>query len=168
MFPLPVLSWQTKLIVIAGIFLIGVASGGRVHSWMVDADEKDSIEQGLQTTTELHKDSAKIIKQRDAKEDEVRVVYRTIYQRINDAPSDRVCFTPDSLKLWNDAIAGADSHRPKPAEAAEPADPIGASEKDILRNGAENFEKCRINSLFHNALIDKVESLDGKMCVCKE
>ena len=78
-----------------------------------------------------------------------------------------MCFADaESLSLWNRAIAGADTIRAEPArEATENADVIATVEQ-VLTNAAENFETCNSNAIKHNALIDKVDSLQGKMCVC--
>jgi hypothetical protein len=168
MFPLPILSWQTKLIIVLGVFLIGVASGWRVHSWRVDAQAASQMKQDLDVQGELHDDSARIVKARDEAEVKERVVYRTIYRSIPNETDNRVCFTPDALSLWNDAIAGADTHRREPAGTTGENGPVGATDRDLLYNATENFERCNRNSRNHSALIDKVQSLKGKMCVCGE
>jgi hypothetical protein len=150
------------------IVLASFTAGWTVHKWKEGYLAAQQLEEGIELSTEGNQISDRIIEQRDAAEVEERVVYRTIEKRINDEATDRVCFSPNALSLWNDAIAGADSHRPEPeAQAAGDGAP-GASEKDILRNAAENFERCNRNSRDHNALIDKVESLEGKMCYCSD
>jgi hypothetical protein len=163
-----ILSWQTKLIIFLAALAISFTAGWRVHSWKTDAAAVGAVETVIQANTKLNKESGAIVEKMQAEEQQVRIVYRTIHERIDNAPSDRVCFSPESLSMWNDAIAGADSHRQKPAGAAGGTGAAEASEKDILRNGTTNFEKCKRNNILHNALIDKVESLEGKMCVCQE
>lgn len=163
------ISWQTKLIVFVAALAISFTAGWRVHEKFEQANTVPVIKQAIKTNTKLQKKSDQIVEKKLAKEQEVRIVYRTIHERIDNAPSDRVCFSPESLSMWNDAIsAGADTHRPKPQGKAGGDAAAGASEKDILRNATTNFEICNRNSIRHNALIDQVEALEGKMCVCQE
>ena len=72
-----------------------------------------------------------------------------------------MCFSPESLSLWNRAIAGADSNRAEPTREAAAIDT--ATSKQILSNASDNFETCNSNSVKHNALIDKIDTLKGKM-----
>ena len=77
-------------------------------------------------------------------------------------------FTSDSLKLWNDSIAGADNNRTEPAGEAAKNAAVVATVEEVLTNAAENFETCNGNAVKHNALIDKVETLKNKMCICSK
>lgn len=169
MLPIPAISIQTKILIVISVFLIGMGTGWRVCNAFNASDQLQSTNHALEVGQDLHKDSVKIVDKRDDQAEKERIVYRTIYRRINDEATDRVCFSSNSLSLWNAAITGADQYRRKPDEEAARADASGgeeASERDILTNAAENFEACRLNSIDHLALIDKVRSLQGKMCVC--
>lgn len=157
--------WKGWLIFAA----IGFASGWQVHSWKVGAAEGQSIKQALKVAQELNVKADKIVEAKLEQEQAVRVVYRTIRERVKDVQDDRVCFTSESLSLWNDAIAGADTHRSEPAGEAGKDDPPEieqATTKDILDNAATNYEICNSNSVKHNALIDAVASISGKVCSC--
>lgn len=156
---------QTKLLIAIGLLLAGFATGWQVHGWKYDAAESNQIKQDIKQGAKIAEESAPIITKRDEAKDNTVIVYRTIKERINAEPDNRVCFTNDSLSMWNDAIAGADSDRSKPAEKADTVEAT-ATVREVLNNAADNFETCNLNSLDHNALIDKVESLKGKMCVC--
>lgn len=158
-------SWKGWLIFLA----LGFSSGWQVHSWKVGAAEGQSIKQGLKVAQELNVKADKIVETKIEQEQAIKIVYRTIRERVKDVQDDRVCFTGESLSLWNDAIAGADQNRSEPArEAGEtPAPPAKeATVTEILDNAAMNYEICNSNSVKHNALIDEVNSLKGGMCVC--
>jgi hypothetical protein len=148
------------------IVVASFTAGWTVHMWKEGYFDNEQLKDDIKVSEKENKTSDRIIGQRDQVEIKERVVYRTIFKRIENETSDNVCFSPNSLSLWNSAIAGADSHRPKPEETPPADGAAGASEKDILRNAAENFERCNANFRDHNALIDKVESLEGKMCYC--
>lgn len=162
------LSSKIKLGLIA-ILVIGAFVGGwTVHGWKTDAGAARSINRDLKTSQTLNVQSEKIIETKQAKEQEIKIVYRDIKHEIREQADDRICFTHDSLQLWNAAITGADSHRVEPVgEAAETA-AVVATVEEVLTNAAENFETCNSNSVKHNALLDKLQTLKGKMCVCSE
>jgi len=159
------ISLQTKILIAIGLLVIGFGTGWMVKGKFYAAAEVSQVKQDIKQGTKLAEESAPIITKRDEAKDKTLVVYRDIKERNNNAPDNRVCFTSDSLSMWNDAIAGANSDRPKPVEKTEPVEAT-ATVREIINNAADNFETCNLNSLDHNALIDKVESLKGKMCVC--
>lgn len=151
------------------VFSVGFAFGWQVQGWKKDAELTRRIAQAKKTTQKLNVKVDEIVVAKQEQEQKIKVVYRTIRERIHDAPDDRVCFDRDALKLWNDAVAGADSHRPEPAAATGEPAAFAAEEAtltDILDNAATNYEICNTNSTKHNALIDAVESFKGKLCVC--
>lgn len=158
---------QIKLAALLVALAVSFGAGWQVHSWRVDAQANAQTNKGIDKSIEDHKNTIEIVTKRDDKEIKERVIYRTIREKINEVPTDNVCFSPESLSLWNDAIKGADTDRAKSTKETAAVDPVAATEKDILRNAAENFETCRVNSLNHSALIDKVESLKGQMCYCE-
>lgn len=150
------------------ILVLGAFIGGwAVHGWKTDAAAARSISRDLKTTQTLSTKAEEIIETKQAKEKEIRIVYRDIYHKIHEQADDRICFTHDSLQLWNAAITGADNNRTEPdGETTENAAVI-ATVEEVLTNAAENFETCNSNSVKHNALIDKLDTIKGKMCVCK-
>lgn len=154
------------------IFLVlGFGAGWQAHGWRFDAAEGQSIKHGLKVAQELNVKADEVVEAKIEQEQAVRIVYRTIKEKINDVQDDRVCFTSESLSLWNAAVSGADTHRPEPAGEAREASPAAdeqATTKEVLGNAATNFEICNSNSIKHNALIDAVESYKGKMCVCDQ
>lgn len=160
------LSAKIKVGLIATLVLVAFIGGWTVHGWKTDAGIVRGIDKDLKTNQTLNTQGEKIIETKQAKEQEIKIVYRDIYHKIHDQADDRICFTHDSLQLWNAAISGADNHRTEPArETAENADVV-ATVEEVLTNAAENFETCNSNSVKHNALIDKIDTLKGKMCVC--
>jgi len=160
------LSAQIKIGLIAILVIGAFISGWKVHGWKTDAGIANSINRDLKTGQTLNAQSGKIIETKLAKEQEIKIVYRDIKHEIREQADDRICFTHDSLQLWNAAIAGADSHRAEPTGAAAENAAVVATVEEILTNAAENFETCNSNSVKHNALLDKLETLKGKMCVC--
>ncbi|MGB2833005.1 MAG: hypothetical protein WBC07_08610 [Methylotenera sp.] len=162
------LGWQIKLIIIALVFVAGTATGWQVHGWKFQASEGQSINQAIKTSQTLNTQAEKIIQIKQKQESEAKIVYKTIYKEIAAKNDDRICFDAESLSLWNRSIIGADNNRTEPARATPENDAIVADVKEVLTNAADNFETCNSNAIKHNALIDKVESLKGKMCVCPE
>lgn len=160
------LSGQFKIGLIAILCVLAFFSGWQVHSWRVDSNTLSKVERDIWNAEKINKQGDKIIEGKQQSESITRTIYRTIYKDIQNAQNDNICFTHDSLQLWNQAIAGSDTHREKHAGA--PNETATASTKDILENAATNFEICNLNAIKHNALIDRVESLDGKMCLCSE
>lgn len=158
------LGWQVKALALIALAVICFGSGWTVHRWKVDASANNQVNKDLKAADGIAKEGDVIIGAKQEAEQKERVVYRTIYKEINDANNNNICFTSDSLQLWNKSIAGADPVRAKPVTEAGEDDT--ATVKEVLTNAAENFEICRDNSIKHNALIDKAESLQGKMCVC--
>jgi len=157
---------KVKAAIIVVLILGAFISGWKVHSWKTDAGIANGISRDLKTSHTLGTQAEKIIETKQAKEQEIKIVYRDIYHKIREQADDSICFTHDSLQLWNAAITGADSHRAEPVrETAENA-AVVATVEEVLTNAAENFETCNSNSVKHNALIDKLDTLKGKMCVC--
>lgn len=109
-------------------------------------EERDSLEAELRT----------LESKRQENEVETRVVYRNIERKIDDATDDRICFTSDSLSLWNEAIAGKST---VPKDTAAPAQIPGAADsatdKDILQNAVANFE---IAQRYRQQIIDIIEA----------
>ena len=158
------LSLQIKALLIVGIAIASFTGGWKVHGWRSDAKQGHSITKQVKTSQALSSDSKTIIQTRIVKEREIQYVYRDIRKENNTLDDSRICFSPESLGLWNRNIAGANSNRAEPIGA--PASTDTASAEQVLSNAADNFETCNTNSVKHNALIDKIETLDGKMCVC--
>jgi len=162
------LGTNIKLGLIAALVLSAFIAGWTVHGWKTDAGIANGIKHNLKTSQELDKQGEGIIQTKQADEQEIKIVYRDIYHKIHDQADDRICFTHDSLQLWNAAITGADNNRAKPAGEATENAAVVATVEEVLTNAAENFETCNSNSVKHNALIDKLETLKGKMCVCSQ
>ena len=158
------LSLQIKALLIAGIAIASFTGGWKVHGWRTDAKQGHSIAKQVKTGQALTNASEPIIITKIEKEKEIKYVYRDIKEKIHAINDDRVCFSPESLSLWNRAIAGADSNRAEPVREATAIDTV--TSKQILSNASDNFETCNSNSVKHNALIDKIDTLKGKMCVC--
>ena len=160
------LSLQIKALLIVGIAIASFTGGWKVHGWRSDAKQGHSITKQVKTSQALSNEAKTIIQTKIVKEREIQYVYRDIKNKISNLDDNRVCFTAESLSLWNAAIAGAntDNNRAKPAGTTASTDT--ASAKEVIANAADNFETCNYNSVKHNALIDKIETLDGKMCVC--
>lgn len=161
------LSLSTKVFMIAAVFLGGLATGWQIHGWKTDAGIARSTKTQIKTATALGNESKPIIEKKVAEEQKTQIVYRTIREKIYEKNDTGICFDAESLKLWNDAIAGADNYRSKPARTPATDDAV-ANVEQVLSNAADNFETCNRNSIKHNALIEKVESLQGKICVCGE
>jgi len=163
------LSLQTKVLLLILVLTIGFASGFKVAGWFYESDEADAIKAQLKTSDTIANNNKKIVKEAQTAITETKIIYRTIKERIHDENDTRICFADSTaLGLWNDAIAGKDS--PRPIATGKTSEPyaIDATVEQVLSNATENFETCNTNSIKHNALIDAVNALDGKMCVCAE
>lgn len=173
------ISWQTKLVTILSACAICFAFGWHVHGWKTDAGVTNTIAKVEKTRQSDEKKQADIVGEKQESEQQVKIIYRTIREKIHDQNDQSVCFTAESLQLWNDAIgANTDIHRRKPAGEAETASAterqrdegqdIVATVEDTLTNATDNFETCTDNSVKHLALIERVRSLQGKMCYCSK
>ncbi len=162
------LGWKGYALTAALALAIGFTCGWQVQGWKKDAKQARGITKAEKTAQKLNTESVKIETKKQEQLQQTRIVYRTIRERINDAPDHRVCFDDNAVRLWNDAIAGADLYRPEPAGAARETDTtqfVEATTTEILNNAANNYETCNANSIKHNALIDKIESLQGRVCL---
>ena len=163
---------QTKIILIGVVYVAGVGTGWYLHGLKTKAGQGVSINRAIKTSQKIDKKVDKIVETAQIKESEQKIVYRYIRQEINQIDDDRVCFTADSLKLWNDSIAGENRHRQEPDTTPTKDDAADTEEvatvKEVLTNATINNEICNENAIKHNALIDTVESLEGKMCVCTD
>ena len=162
------LSLQIKALLIAGIAIASFTGGWKVHGWRSDAKQGHSITEQVKTSQSLAGQTKTIIETKIVKEKEIQYVYRTLKDKIHALDDNRVCFTAESLSLWNSAIAGAnsDSHRAEPVGETPATDT--ASAEEVLSSASDNFEKCNSNSVIHNSLLDKLDTLKNKMCVCAE
>ena len=157
-------SLQAKLLVVAGIAIISFVGGWQVHGWRTQSKVATSLSKQIKTSDKL----ATVIKQ-EAKQAQVavaetKIIYRTIKEKINDEKDTRICFADQfALSLWNDAISGKNTDRSSVASEATTTTTV----EQVLTNATENFETCNTNSINHNALIDTIEGLNGKMCVCQ-
>lgn len=80
-----------------------------------------------------------------------RIVYQTIKDKINDIKTDNVCFSPDSLSLWNASISGTvPKDTPRIAEA--PTGTNTATSKELLDNANQNFEQYAECRSIHEAI----------------
>ncbi len=165
--------WQTKALLLLALMLAAFSAGWQVHGWKNDAELTRSIARAEKTRSGLITKGEKIVENLQTQEKEIRYVYKTIYQKIRDTHDDRVCFTHESLSLWNEAIAGENRNRTNTDAAPSAADTaenqtLVATVEQVLDNAAQNFEVCNSNAAKHNALIDKLETLKGNMCVCPQ
>jgi len=160
------LSLQTKALIIAAVFLTGLASGWTVHSWKTNSGQLTGIQKQVKQAEVLQNESKPIIEKKIDSLQKSEIVYRTIREKIYEKNDTAICFDADSLSLWNSAIAGADNHRPELAREAAENEAVVANVTEVLSNASDNFKTCNDNIIKHNALIDKAESLNGKMCVC--
>lgn len=164
-------SLQTKAFLIGAVFIAGFMLGWTVHGWKTDAGQARSLNSQIKTATALQNQSAPIIEKKTEHLNNTRVVYRTIKEKVYEKNDTGICFDAESLSLWNRAIAGADSNRSEPNGAAAESDTAEryvANVEQVLSNATDNYEICNSNKIKHNALLDKLETLKGKMCVCGE
>lgn len=181
----PPYAWQTKLIATAALCVAFFMAGWVIHGWKYDAGLSRSIPKAIKTAHTLQEKADPIVDQAVKEKETVRIVYRTIKEKIYEQNDQSVCFTNDSLKLWNDAIgADPDPHRSKSAaevtaakasagegdpDAGErPGAEIVATVEQVLISAAENFQTCKEDGIMHDKLIDVLNIYKGKMCVCSQ
>ncbi|KQT37668.1 hypothetical protein [Methylophilus sp. Leaf414] len=179
----PPYTWQTKLIATAALCVAFFLTGWVAHGWKKDATLARSISKAIKTARTLQEKADPIVDQAVKEKETVRIVYRTIKEKIHEQNDKSVCFSNDSLKLWNDAIgANPDSHRSKPvAEVStvetsagesgekrkqDPGTEIVATVEQVLSNAADNFETCNLNAIDHDRLVDMLNIYKGRICVC--
>ena len=159
-------SLQTKALLIGAVLIAGFVAGWQVHGWKTDAAQGNALGKQIKQSTTLQNESKPIIEKKIADLQKTEVIYKTIREKVYEKNDTGICFDAQSLSLWNDAIAGADSDRSEPSRAPTENEAVIANVEEVLINASYNFETCNKNIIKHNALINKVESLQGKMCVC--
>jgi hypothetical protein len=166
---------QVKIAAIAVMVALSFAAGWRVHAWRTDAALAHSIAKTEKTRQNDTVQADKIVKNVETVKEVIRYETIEIIKKVPALPdADHVCFTHDSLSLWNESIANANSYRPKPDDAPKTSETSGtdyhfvATVKEVITNAAENNLICGENAANHDALIDRIEALDGKMCYCAE
>ena len=158
------LSLQVKVLMIASIVITSFASGWTVHGWRTQAKVATSLGKQIKTADKLAIVIKSEAKQAQVEVAKTKIIYRTIKEKINDENDTRICFADaTALGLWNDAIAGKNTDRSSVASTPPSVTTVEA----VLTNATKNFETCNTNSINHNALIDTIEGLNGKMCVCQ-
>ena len=134
------LGWQVKVAFICALVIGSFITGWTVHGWRFNSIEFEGIKKDLASVAKANKGQDGIVVKKQADEAKIKTVYRTIYRDIQNENSNTVCFTPDSLRLWNRSIAGADTHPQESIGATSQTNT--ASTRDILNNAAQNFEIC--------------------------
>ena len=157
-------SLQAKALLVAGIAISSFIGGWQVHGWRTQAKQATSITKQIKTSDKLSTVIKQEAKQAQVAVAETKIIYRTIKEKISHENDTRICFADQfALSLWNDAISGKNTDRSSVASEATTTTTV----EQVLTNATENFETCNTNSINHNALIDTIEGLNGKMCVCQ-
>lgn len=162
-----------------GILLIvavsGFVSGWKVHSWKTDSATLKSEQKTEKIRNADISAGNKIVEKVEVVKEEIRYVTKEIIKEIPSLPdADHVCFTNESLSLWNKAIEGSNQYRTEPEEQTKASEAVEtdieavATVEEVLLNATENAAICGENAANHNALIDRIESLEGKMCYCAQ
>jgi uncharacterized membrane protein YciS (DUF1049 family) len=166
-------SAQAKVVAFVAVVVLSFAAGWNVHGWYYASKQVKATTTAKkiikQASTQVEQNINKF-EQQQVKE---RIVYRTIREKIDETTDDRVCFSPESLSLWNRAIAGANPDKPEPVTVPRGVDPVEtetevATDTDVLKNAATNFETCNRNRDRQIALIDEIKIYKDKMCVCTD
>jgi hypothetical protein len=185
MFSLAGLTWKTKLIAMAALCVAFFLAGWVVHDWKTDASVARSIPKAQKTAQKLQNKADVIVDQGIKDKEVIREVIRTVKEKIYVQNDQSVCFSNESLKLWNDAIAaGSDSHRSEPAAEVTAANPVKresdqesgqqpgtevvATVEQVLINATDNFEVCKLNADDHDKLVDVLNIYKGRMCICSQ
>jgi hypothetical protein len=171
MFKLPIIPPQFKLIAIGVLAIACFVAGWQTHGWKLSHDQARSIARTEKVAQNAIVKADKITDGAIKAQAQQTIVYKTIREKVYEKNDNRVCFDADSLSLWNRAIAGTDSPRPQPTSEStttETADNQTATVKDVLLNGAENYETCNKVINWHNALVDVLDVYKGNMCVCSQ
>jgi hypothetical protein len=162
-------SLQTKLLLILSLCITSFISGWEVHGWKFSHDQAHSIASAKKTRENAVSKVDKIVDRVEQKDVETKIVYKTIRERIENENDNRICFADQhALSLWNDAIAGTNTHRSEPSAEVGENEALVATVEQVLINAADNFETCNRNADKHDALVDAINVYKGKMCVCAE
>ena len=122
-------STQFQLAIVAAVLVTGFMTGWHVHGWKIDASQYHSIKQVEKVRQKDTVLAAKIVDSNEKTKEEIRYVYKTIYKKAEHVSNARdICFTDDSLSLWNDSIAAANSYRKELIAEVEADDSTETSE----------------------------------------
>lgn len=157
---IPVIPTPYKLLGILalclGLFLYGYYKGVEITENAQAAKERNDLLVIIEERDELEAKLAELESKRQTKEVETRIVYRDIERKIEDATDNRVCFTGDSLSLWNEAIAGKSTmQKTTSAPSPVPGAVDSATDEEVLRNAVANFELAQ---RFRQQIIDIIDA----------
>lgn len=161
-------SIQAKLIVLAVIVAVSFTTGWKVRGWFHDSQQVKATVEAKKIVKEALPKVEQNINAFEDKQVKERIVYRTIREKINESTTGNICFNPDSLSLWNDAIAGANNDKSEPTTRPGAVEENSATDEEILANATDNYETCNRNSDRQRALIKELNIYKGKMCVCTD
>lgn len=142
---------QVKWIGFVVSFIFACYIGWTLNGWKYEA--KIATQLKLQIAQKAKDDlvnRAVVVKYQQVQGKE-RVVYKTIKDKINDIKTDNVCFSPESLSLWNASITGAvPKDTPRVVKTATGTDTV--TSKEILDNANQNFEQYAECRSIHEAI----------------
>jgi hypothetical protein len=142
---------QTKWIAYAVSLVFACYIGWTLNGWKYEA--KIAAQLKLQIAEKAKSDLITrdvVVKYQEVQGKE-RVVYQTIKDKINDIKTDNVCFSPESLSLWNASISGTvPKDTAGTTEATTGTDT--ATSKELLDNANQNFEQYAECRSIHEAI----------------
>lgn len=160
MIPIPAIPLPYKII---GLLTITVSVFAYGYHRGFLSSEKDNASANLKALETFNaqikaKDAVlrELVKHSQTKQVEKEIVYQEIERKIEDATDDRVCFSHDSLSLWNDAISAsvtvpkATAGTPQVSGATD-----SATDEEVLRNAVKNFKTC---NKYREQIIDIIEA----------
>ena len=147
-------------VILATVIFLGISHSFAFYKGYDYRDVKAKAElakeykEKIEALEAYDKISREFVKAYQKEEQQTKIVYRTIKEKVKDETVGRVCFDDGANRLWNDALEG--SVPETPTRTTEEAT-SSYSDEVVLRNAIDNFEQykdCR-NQL--NGLIDWYE-----------
>lgn len=139
--------YRNALLVFAAVASVAASfvAGWKIEAWRCSAKESARLEAAAKSKIQSDRTARESVKNAQRAETKPRIIYRTIRERIPDATDGRVCFTHDSLRLWNSAIAGQEPVPENPTGISGRSGRVDsvATDEQILKNATDNFELCQ-------------------------
>jgi len=99
----------------AAIVVVALAfySGWAVNGWRHNAMKAKALEVAIKKADVQTKTDEKVVGEAEAKKQETRIVYKTIYKEIDRVKDSDCSVHPDLVRVWNNANQQAGSSTPR-------------------------------------------------------
>jgi len=152
--------FRNPYVILATIIFLGISHSFAFYKGYDYRDVKakaqlaKEYQEKIEALEAYDKISREFVKSYQKEEQQIKIVYRTIKEKVKNETTGRVCFDDGANRLWNDALEGSMSQTPSRAFEKTTST---YSDELVLRNAIENFEQYKNCRAQLNSLIDWYE-----------